>query len=160
MFNVECGVINRLLRCNPILFKQVSFMVFWSSPHHTPIKYRCPNKKYNRILWAYVIICLNSPSVVGQSTICGLVNPLVKIICIKPTNIVFPTKTMAMLGSSWSFGHYLAAQIDEEVLTWTLQMLQTDWARSQPAFQSGSWNLEDLCLDSWSHSWTRLISIG
>ena len=44
MFNIECGVANKIWRCSPISYKHVLVFGFWYSPNHAPIKYMCLNK--------------------------------------------------------------------------------------------------------------------
>ena len=50
MFNIECGVVNRIWRRNLISFDDfLMVLVLWTVPHHAPIKHRHPIKKSNWI---------------------------------------------------------------------------------------------------------------
>ena len=62
---VECGVVTRIWRCSLILFKHVSLWCLFFDLNHTPIKYRCPDKKNNWI----------TPTYLKAQTIESLTNP-------------------------------------------------------------------------------------
>jgi hypothetical protein len=69
VFTTVCGVVNEIWGHGPTSLKHVSLWCFvhWSSPNHTPIKYKCPIKKSNWLTHAYLrLIYLQTSKILSQ----------------------------------------------------------------------------------------------